>query len=302
MDDQHLPAEPKKYQYRQPSLESMKQRAECNYQELLHYLLIDGEGETPLNREEWAARINGSWRRTVEDIFQTGRDLAAAKWALDHVDFDRMVKHDLLFHRTIGVKLMAIADDKRLCAHVHILPPYYSTLYELTKLEADGFAEAVKAGVIHPGMKRKDALKLLPRQRDEVEVEQEAIPEPPSPITMISDDPDSDVARFDQAIKLMHAVTGHTFANPPLKYRTYKVTRSKEYKAASRSVEVMRAVSRLVDCRDTAFQLYLFADLFRRVARAKERRMGPGLQARQHYFGKNDPDAAKFGEITGKPL
>ena len=55
-------------------------------------------------------------------------------------------------------RLMAVARDERLSngAHVHHLPPSWGTLYELTKLDDDGFAQALGDGTIRPDMQRRD--------------------------------------------------------------------------------------------------------------------------------------------------
>jgi hypothetical protein len=45
---------------------------------------------------------------------------------------------------------MAVADDERFVTHAQHLPTSWGTLYDLTTLSADQFAEALGAGIIHP--------------------------------------------------------------------------------------------------------------------------------------------------------
>jgi hypothetical protein len=48
-------------------------------------------------------------------------------------------------------------------AHVHVLPPAWGTLYELTKTDTTKLKNALKDGIISPDMKRRDIAALLPR-------------------------------------------------------------------------------------------------------------------------------------------
>jgi hypothetical protein len=111
----------------------------------------DGGFGEPVTRAEWADRINGNWRKGVESILQVGRDLSAAKDRLDPTDYQKMVDKDLDFDRTVASRLMKIANDGKICAHAHKLPPSWMTLYELTKLTDAKFAEGIDLKVIHPG-------------------------------------------------------------------------------------------------------------------------------------------------------
>jgi hypothetical protein len=120
-----------------------------------------GPGE-PANRQEWAARINSSWRKATQSIIQTGCYLNAAKGAMDPADYKAMLEKDLHFDRATAVKLIAIAKDERICSHVNRLPPHFTALYELTKIEGNVFEAAIANEKIHPGMERKYVQKLLP--------------------------------------------------------------------------------------------------------------------------------------------
>jgi hypothetical protein len=123
----------------------------------------------PCNRQEWAARINGNWRKAVTSIIDTGRDLIASKRSLDADEYAAMIATDLDFKRPTAVKLVEIANDDRLCSHVNRLPPRFTTLYALTMVEDDVFAEAIANGDIHPDMLRKDVAALLsPKEKKAV--------------------------------------------------------------------------------------------------------------------------------------
>jgi hypothetical protein len=94
-------------------------------------------------RTDWAARISAAWQHSVDSIIETGRLLLAAKAdpAMQHGEWGTMVESDLPFNRHTAHKLMQIASDKRLTnvSHGKHLPPSWTTLYELTKLDDETF-------------------------------------------------------------------------------------------------------------------------------------------------------------------
>lgn len=110
-------------------------------------------------RQEWAAVINADWRKSIESIIQTGRDLAAAKAELPHGEFTVMVETDLPFSRQYASRLIQIA------AHPEIanvknsarLPSRISTLAELVELSADDLRDAIDRGLVGPETKVKEA-------------------------------------------------------------------------------------------------------------------------------------------------
>lgn len=115
-----------------------------------------------IDRAEWASRISASWRASVEAVLETGRILIAAKAALPHGSFQAMVEADLPFGTSAARQLMAIAKDGRIAKRecIHVLPPSWGTLYELTKLDDGQFEAALSAGIIRPDMQRKDLAPL----------------------------------------------------------------------------------------------------------------------------------------------
>ena len=87
-----------------------------------------------------------------------------------------MVESDLPFNRHTAHKLMQIARDKRLTnvSPGKHLPPSWTTLYELTKLDDDTFDQKLRDGSINPEMQRKDVARqnrILSRERDRRRVE-----------------------------------------------------------------------------------------------------------------------------------
>jgi hypothetical protein len=105
----------------------------------------------------WAARIRQRWCDGVASIIECGKLLTAAKEALPHGEFGKMIESDLPFGPSTAQRLMAIGADRRITnpAHVQHLPPHWGTLYELTKLTDDEFEKAVEAKAIHPELERK---------------------------------------------------------------------------------------------------------------------------------------------------
>ncbi len=118
-------------------------------------------------RAAWAVRIVGALRQSVEAILEAGRLLTEAKAALPHGAFTAMIETDLPFGARTAQRLMVIAADPRLAdpTHVSLLPPHWGTLYELTKLTDDEFAENRSTGKIHPEMERRALIVAAKRER-----------------------------------------------------------------------------------------------------------------------------------------
>ena len=120
-------------------------------------------GDAVLQTEEaWALRINARWRKSIESYFETGDLLIDAKNTLPHGEFESMIATRLLFHPSTARRLMIIARDQRLRAHVHDLPSSWGTIYELTKLSDDEFSSAIAQQVIRPDMLRGEADLIRP--------------------------------------------------------------------------------------------------------------------------------------------
>ena len=115
-----------------------------------------------MNPDKWVARINGAWRSSVEGIIAVGRLLTEAKADLQHGQFAAMIETRLSFGANTAQILMKIASDPRLAnpEFIQLLPSSWGTLYELTKVSDEIFAEKIKEGVIRPDMLRDEAMRL----------------------------------------------------------------------------------------------------------------------------------------------
>ena len=109
---------------------------------------------TSASRGGWARRIAAAYRGGAEAFIETGRLLIEAKAALDHGEYEDMVERDLSFSPSTARKLVAIARDTRIAnrSTVERLPPAWTILYEITKLDDKTFSAMLAEGSINPGM------------------------------------------------------------------------------------------------------------------------------------------------------
>jgi hypothetical protein len=119
--------------------------------------------------QQWANRINEHSQKAVESILAMGRDLIAAKKQLGHGGWQQMfaghpqvVAKPLRFSPFTAQRLMAIAHHAILpkAAHALLLPPSWTTLYELTKVPDETLRQALSDGRISPEMQRRDVRQL----------------------------------------------------------------------------------------------------------------------------------------------
>ena len=133
---------------------------------------MDGAVTVSTDRNQYAEEFNGFLRNSVQTIIEAGRTLVKAKEALAHGEFTDMLEHDLLVGPRTAQKLMAVGQDERL-TNTNIwthLPPTWTTLYELTRLDDKTLEMAAKDGTINPDMLGKDAKALNPvnqRQKEQ---------------------------------------------------------------------------------------------------------------------------------------
>lgn len=101
-------------------------------------------------RQQWADIINADWRKSIDSIIQTGKDLAQAKAELLHGEFTQMVAGDLLFSQRTANNLMGIAKHPVIgkSPAAANLPPSWAVLSELTKLSEADFRDAQSRGLI----------------------------------------------------------------------------------------------------------------------------------------------------------
>jgi hypothetical protein len=105
----------------------------------------------------WTETISTAWQKTAQGIFDTGTALMRANEELDPQVFQAL---RLPFGARTKQRLMRIAENGVLATHVSLLPPSWGTLYELTKIPADVLLVLLEDGSIHPGLERKDVVKL----------------------------------------------------------------------------------------------------------------------------------------------
>lgn len=110
-------------------------------------------------RQEWAAIINADWRKSIESIIQTGRDLISAKEQLEDGTFHKMIEKDLPFSIRMSQRLMAIARHPKIsnAAQSPRLPSSWYVLSELAKLSPEDFSDAERKGLITDKTSRSSA-------------------------------------------------------------------------------------------------------------------------------------------------
>jgi hypothetical protein len=118
-----------------------------------------------LIREEWR-EVGAGWRQSVKGILNTGTCLKEANEELDADEFEAMLSEDDLgFTAPTARKLILIAANQTLCAHVHKLPPHWGHLYELSKADDARLLAAIEDDTVHPEMSRQEAMDLVPARR-----------------------------------------------------------------------------------------------------------------------------------------
>ena len=121
--------------------------ANCGGNEVGHKAIV---GSDPCL---WAERISSAWRKSAEAFIETGHLLNAAKEQLSHGDWLPLVR-ELPFSERTAQMLMRIARDKRIAnpQNISYLPPSWSVLHELTKLDDQTFSAMLREGSINPSM------------------------------------------------------------------------------------------------------------------------------------------------------
>jgi hypothetical protein len=122
-------------------------------------LPVKATGTNVRTVEAFADLINESWNKGAGSIIKTARYVVDAKAELASDQFNDLIKNRI-FEASVARKFIRIGGNDQICAHVHILPGCWSTIYELTKLEEDILRVALIDGRIHPRMSRKEAKAL----------------------------------------------------------------------------------------------------------------------------------------------
>ena len=115
---------------------------------------------------DWIAEIKRIWARGPANTLELARAVAAAKNLARHGQWQEIWKA-LPFSRRKADMLAAIGVRLRWVKWQTFanLPLGWSTLYELSKLPRAVFEEFVRNGVIHPGLKLREAKALVARFR-----------------------------------------------------------------------------------------------------------------------------------------
>src|SRR5690242_14481493 len=116
---------------------------------------------------QWTAKIQAAWNKTLESIIEVGLLLKAAKADLPHGEFLAMTRRQLPFGPRHAQRLMSIADNPRIsnATRVSHLPCSVGTLYQLSKLPPEQFDALLADGKIHPEMRRDDVASLNYRRQ-----------------------------------------------------------------------------------------------------------------------------------------
>ena len=115
----------------------------------------------------WAEKIKTVWNKTVGGIFETGRLLIEAKKALPHGGFEIMVRDQLPFGARTAQMFMSIAQSPVLANPNNgaFLPPYWRTLYDLSRLEPEELEAGFRRRLIKPELQRKDLPTIVKKIR-----------------------------------------------------------------------------------------------------------------------------------------
>jgi site-specific DNA-methyltransferase (adenine-specific) len=118
------------------------------------------ESRTP---EQWAAVVRSDLGQAVAGFIAAGRHLSDARPQIPHGTWDSWLRRDVGITQPTAYKLMLVAQNPALVNHSHgnDLPPSWTTLYELSQLEAPLLEAAILAGRVTPELERKQARALV---------------------------------------------------------------------------------------------------------------------------------------------
>ena len=119
------------------------------------------------SRALWAREIRGKWEKSVQSIIETGRTLQRAKDALPHGQFGKMIEIDLPFGDRTSQMLMRISQNPVISnpKNTSLLPPSWTSLYEMTKFPQSDLKSALKKGVLGPDTRIIDLKKYSTKLR-----------------------------------------------------------------------------------------------------------------------------------------
>jgi len=112
--------------------------------------------------QEHAERFCRAWQKGPGAIIESCCRLSEAKQEFPRDQFDSLIKLKLPIDPSVARKLLRIAANSILCApgHTAKLPPCWTIIYDLSKLDDDVLLVGIADGRVHPGMQRKEARAL----------------------------------------------------------------------------------------------------------------------------------------------
>ena len=165
---------------------------------------------------EYADKINASWRKTTESILETARLCADANKDLKSKDRARLIKQ-LAFNAATFSKLVKIGSKYQLQQDPvkSLLPPSYSIVYEVAKLNEGDLQVALTEGVINPGMTRRDLDAWIGKNNPKMDASKDQIR--PKVIATVQVPPDYDVQKqglLEKALEKLRAQFGFSLERP----------------------------------------------------------------------------------------
>lgn len=120
--------------------------------------------------EYYKIEIGSNWNKARESIVEVGRLLIEAKAKLSRDGWENLLENELSFTERTANRLMAISGDPRIASGTHVsqLPSSWGTLYEISRMSAEEFDDAIAQNVINPKVQRKDISSFLKEKRGEV--------------------------------------------------------------------------------------------------------------------------------------
>ena len=114
---------------------------------------------------QYATLISTEWRKATASILAVAKICAEANKILTPNDKKNLFK-ELPFKQSVFSKLATIGEDKRLTnsSFVEMLPPNYSTIYEIAQLTDDKLREAVSSKLINPRSTRANIIAFSQRK------------------------------------------------------------------------------------------------------------------------------------------
>lgn len=135
--------------------------------------------EEVVSVESFAARIRRNWQKLTESILEVASVCAEASGTLSPAEKKQLLE-SLPFSPATFSKLVQIGHDQRLHSDEvrGLLPPNYSIIYSIGRLDGLDFHDALTQGVISPTLKRADLEKWRHKITNKEEKERRVPPLP----------------------------------------------------------------------------------------------------------------------------